>query len=188
MNSEPLRGRGVSLVGYRGTGKSTAGRLLAARLGLTFLDADAELEHRLGRSIRSVFEEHGEAAFRDHEQAVIADLTSGPPAVIATGGGVVLRESNRRALRRFGTVVWLRAEPSVLAARLNSAHALSARPALTTSGTIGEIAEVLAARLEAYRAAADLEVDTGGRTPAEVVGSILEGLRAGARESGVNRP
>ena len=85
---------GISLIGLRGTGKSTVGRLLAERRGRDFVDADAVLEARAGRSIRAIFAEAGEPAFRELEEQAIADLTARPGLVLATGGGVVLRESS----------------------------------------------------------------------------------------------
>jgi shikimate kinase len=167
-------GRGLALVGPRGTGKSTVGRLLADRLGRPFVDADAALEARAGRSIRSIFEELGEPAFRDLEQDLLAELTADRARVLATGGGVVLREANRRALKRFGQVVWLRAEPKALTARLAAdPDALPGRPALTAAGTLHEIASVLDARAPLYREVADLLIDTDGRTPAEVADAVL---------------
>ena len=166
-------GRGVVLVGSRGTGKSTVGRLLSGRLGLPFVDADPALEARFGCSIRSIFEEHGEPIFRDREQQVVAELTAGPPTVLATGGGVVLRPENRAMLRRFGFVVWLSADPSVLAARLAaSPQGLADRPALTPAGTLAEIAAVLTARAALYREVADAEVATDARSVDEVVEAV----------------
>jgi shikimate kinase len=170
-------------VGYRGTGKSTVARVVAARLGRPCVDADAELEGRLGRSIRSVFEEFGEPFFRDREEALLAELTAAPGCVIATGGGVVLRPSNRAALRRYGSVVWLTADPAVLAERLRRNPSEAAgRPALTASGTIEEIAEVLRARTPLYREVADVEVPTDGRTADEVAREVLAVLDRGTKK------
>jgi len=167
------QGRGVVLVGSRGTGKSTVGQLLGKRLGLPFVDADPALEARFGCPIRTIFAEHGEPVFRDREQQVLAELTAGPPAVLATGGGVVLRPENRVMLRRFGFVVWLSADPSVLAARLAaSPQGLADRPSLTSAGTLAEIAEVLAARASLYREVADAVVATDTRTVDEVVEAV----------------
>src|SRR5882672_25776 len=94
-----------------GGGKSTVGRQLAKRLDLPFADSDSVIESRLGVSIRAFFDEHGEEAFRDQEQAVIDELTSQPSGVVGTGGGAVLREANRKALRDRCTVVYLRSTP-----------------------------------------------------------------------------
>jgi shikimate kinase len=89
MIDDSNTGRGLSLVGVRGTGKSTVGRILAQRIGLPFVDADGELEARAGKSIRAIFEDEGEGAFRDLEEQVLADLTGRAPAVLATGGGSI---------------------------------------------------------------------------------------------------
>src|SRR5262249_54254618 len=121
MSSDPENPQGLALVGTRGTGKSTVGRILAERLVRPFLDADVELEARLGRTIAAIFAEDGEPAFRDWEERLLAELTSTHPgAILATGGGVVLRATNRCTLRSFGFVVWLRAEPALAAARLQA--------------------------------------------------------------------
>ncbi|MEY4754015.1 MAG: hypothetical protein RJA44_1690, partial [Pseudomonadota bacterium] len=92
-----------------GAGKSTAGRQLAHALNIPFVDADTEIERRIGTTIRAFFEREGEVAFRDVEQDVIADLVQRGPQIIATGGGAVLREANRQALRAGSTVIYLRA-------------------------------------------------------------------------------
>ena len=96
MRTHPLDHRGLALVGLRGTGKSTVGRILAQRLDRPFFDADVELEQVAGRSIRAIFAEEGEPVFRDLESRVLAALAARRGAVLATGGGVVLREPNRR--------------------------------------------------------------------------------------------
>ena len=167
--------RGLALVGLRGTGKSTVGRLLAERLGRPFADADSELERDAGRPIRAIFAEEGEAAFRDLEARTLARLVERPGAVLATGGGVVLRASNRSLLKRFGRVVWLTGDPRSLASRLQAdAPGLAGRPALTSAGTLDEIAAVAEAREPHYREVADAIVDTTGRTPAEVAEAVLD--------------
>ena len=168
-------GRGLALVGYRGTGKSTVGRIVADRSGRTFLDADLELEARAGRSVSAILTEEGEPVFRDWEERTLAELIEqSPTAVIATGGGVVLREQNRRRLRDFGFIVWLTAEPAELASRLQAdPRGLAARPALTADGTIAEIARVLEIRAPIYQAMADAVIDTGGKSPDQVAAAIL---------------
>jgi shikimate kinase len=180
-----LSRRGVALVGYRGTGKSTVGRILAERLEWQFADADQEVEARAGRPIARIFAEDGEAAFRDLEEQVLADLTALPNTVIATGGGAILRSTTRDRLRAFGFVAWLTADAGTLASRLaRDARRLEIRPALTSAGTLDEIADVLAARLRHYREVADLEVGTAGRSCREVAEAVIRalgGVEAGRR-------
>jgi shikimate kinase len=169
-------GPGLALIGYRGTGKSTVGRILAGRLKRTFRDCDREIEARAGRSIRAIFTEGGEPAFRDWEELTLAELTAGRPAIVlATGGGAVLREANRRRLRNFGFVVWLTAQPSELARRLAADPlGLSERPALTLAGTLDEIVQVLDARTPLYQDLADAVIETSQKSPDEVADSILD--------------
>jgi shikimate kinase len=169
------RGRGLALVGYRGTGKSTVGRLLAGTMNRRFVDVDLEIEGRSGRSIAAMFAEEGEAAFRDWEERTLAELLEQyPEGVVATGGGSVMRENNRVRMRAFGPVVWLTADPDELARRLE-ADGLSqeGRPALTSRGVIAEIAHVLRERTPIYEGLADLVVETGGRSPEEVASAIV---------------
>jgi shikimate kinase len=174
-NHRPGRGAGLALIGYRGTGKSTVGRMLADRLDRPFLDADLEIEARAGMSISSIFTEWGEPAFRDWEERTLVELTEAfPDAILATGGGAILRPSNRALLARFGLVVWLRAEPAEMARRIEADQASgSSRPSLTAAGTIAEIAQVYHARQALYEAAADAAVDTQGKTPGEVAELVL---------------
>lgn len=168
--------RGLVLIGYRGTGKSTVGRILAERSGRAFLDADREIEARAGRPIRSIFAEAGEPVFRDWEERTIAQLTAANPgAILATGGGAVLREANRRRLREFGFVAWLTADPAELARRLEADRpGLAERPALTAAGTLDEITQVLAARTLLYAGLADAIISTDGKGPRDVAEAILE--------------
>lgn len=172
---EILEGAGLSLIGYRGTGKSTIGRLLADRLGRPFIDADDLIVDRAGRTIKAIFEESGEPVFRDWEERVLREVANEHPgAILATGGGAILRESNRRLLRSLGLVVWLRAEPEELARRLEAdAKARHDRPPLTSAGALQEIRDVLEFRAPLYRATTHVEVETQGKTPAEIVDEVL---------------
>ncbi len=125
MTASPLfshrAGRGLVLIGYRGSGKSTVGKIIADRLDRPFRDTDLEIETRSGRSIATIFAEEGEPSFRDWEERTLTELAGEfPDAVLATGGGVVLREANRRRIRDFGFVAWLQAPPEELARRLET--------------------------------------------------------------------
>ncbi|MDG3003640.1 shikimate kinase [Paludisphaera mucosa] len=178
MSREPMgetNGGGLVLVGYRGTGKSTVGRLLAGRSGRPFVDVDDVIVARAGRTIRAIFEDSGEPAFRELEESVVRDLVATHPgAVLGTGGGTILREANRRALTTFGLVAWLRADADELARRLEADSATrETRPSLTSKGALEEIAEVLAVRTPFYQEIAQVVVDTQERGPAEVADLIL---------------
>jgi shikimate kinase len=175
MTDDPQRRPGLALVGLRGTGKTTVGRILAERLGLPFADADVELEVRAGRSIAAIFAEAGEPVFRDWEETTLAELTARGSLVLATGGGAVLREANRRRLKAFGRVVWLAADPEEIAGRLQAAPSgVASRPSLTGAGTLDELAHVLELRQPLYESVADLVVETGGRSAAEVADAVLD--------------
>jgi shikimate kinase len=166
----------IFLIGPRGSGKTTVARLLAARLGWNWADADAELECRSGRSIRDIFATEGEAGFRGLESTVLVDLCRLRGHVIATGGGVVLRPDNREKLRASGRVVWLTADAATLAVRLQRDEAGSEhRPSLTgaAASSLQEIAQVLQTREPLYRACADGVVSTEGRTADGVADEVL---------------
>ena len=169
--------RPIFLIGYRGTGKTTVGRLVAERLGWESIDADDEIERRAGKSIAAIFADNGEAAFRDLEAAVVADLCRRTQLVVAPGGGAVLRAATRDAMRAAGPVVWLTAGVDTIAQRLAADVASgSRRPNLTAAGGRAEIEALLAERTPIYRACATFVVDTEGKTPAEVADEIVAHL------------
>ena len=176
--------RRVLLIGMMGSGKSTIGRALAARTGWPFLDNDALLERRTGRTARSL-RDAGVEALRDSEsQALHEGLTVAPPAIIGVAAGIVLRDADIAALRGGGTVVWLRAAPVTLARRIladPSAH----RPWLD-SGADAALAWLTSAtgdRSPLYRSVADIEVETDNadctdRPPNDIVDDIAASLAA----------
>jgi shikimate kinase len=167
----------ISLIGYRGTGKSTVARHLALRLGWVWVDADVEVELRAGKSIAAIFADDGEAAFRNLESVVVADLCRRQRAVLALGGGAVLREANRAAIGGCGAVVWLRASVDAIVDRLAADAATAARrPNLTNSGGRTEVERLLAERTPIYAACATLEVDTDGKAPAAIADEIVATL------------
>lgn len=175
MEQQHTDGRSVALVGLSGAGKSTAARLVAARLGLPHADTDALVTARAGRPIPAIFAEAGEAAFRDLEAAALAAALAGSPLVLATGGGVVLHEANRALLRERAFVVWLDAPDEALLARLR-AHD-EERP-LLAGDAAARLAALRAARAPLYRAAAHLTLHTAGLTPGEVAERICAGYTA----------
>src|SRR5260221_7765025 len=145
------------LVGYRGTGKSAAGRLLADALGWSFADADAVLEAAAGKSVADVFRDEGELGFRDRESAVLAELCRAERHVVATGGGVVLRPANRARLQA-GLVVWLTADPATLWQRISADASTSERRPNLTGGGLSEVGELLRQRAPLYLACVGLSV------------------------------
>lgn len=161
------------LIGYRGSGKTTVGRLVAERLGRPFLDADVVLEERYGQTIREIFAAEGEGDFRDKESAVLADLCTRTDAVIATGGGVILRDVNRGLLRRNGFVAWLTAEPQTLLERIRGDPTTAQRRPALSGGGLGEIEQLLAVRGPLYRACADVIVPVGALSPEQAADAIL---------------
>jgi shikimate kinase len=173
----PVPADNVYLIGYRGSGKTGVAPLLAGRLGWDWVDADAVLEARHGGSIRRIFAEEGEAAFRDQEAQVLEELSRGRHRVIATGGGVVLRPENRERLRASGWVVWLTADPATLWERFRADATTAERRPNLGGGGLAEVVELLRAREPLYRACAHLTVSTVGRSPAEVTDAILAGWR-----------
>ncbi len=162
------------LIGYRGTGKSQVARRLAERLGWPCFDADEEIETRAGKSIAQIFADEGEPAFRDWEAKVVAALATHEQAVLALGGGAVMRPENRAAIAPQGRVVWLTASAETIWQRMQADTATaSRRPNLTATGGITEIIATLAEREPVYRQCADLTVDTENKTPDEVADAIL---------------
>lgn len=147
----------ITLVGMMGAGKTVIGTELARRLGRRFLDSDAEIEAAAAMTIPEIFARDGEAFFRDREAEVIARLLSGPPCVLATGGGAWLRPANRAAIRAAGPVVWLDADADTLWHRLKGR---SGRPLLETADPRATLNTMLEARRPAY-AEAELAVRIG---------------------------
>jgi shikimate kinase len=150
----------IILIGYRGSGKSSAGKALARRLNRPFVDMDVEIVGRAGMTIKEIFELEGEKGFRDRESQVVRDLAARTGLVIAAGGGAILRPENVAALKASGKIIWLRAPAEVLHQRIQNDAATSlTRPNLTAAGGLEEVRALLAQREEAYRGAADAVVD-----------------------------
>jgi shikimate kinase len=168
--------RHVVLIGMMGTGKTTIGRLLAERLGRPLVDSDAMIERQTGRTVREIFEADGEPAFRVLETAALVEALAAPtPLVIAAAGGVVLSAENRAVLRGAdAVVVWLRAEPAVLAGRVGAADH---RPLLDHDPE-GSLRRLLEARAPLYAEVADVVVDAS-LPPATVVEAVVGAASGG---------
>lgn len=170
----------VVLVGLMGTGKTTVGKRLARELGRRFVDSDAEIEGLHGRSVRDIFESSGEPAFRKIESELLEQLLASDVAVVlATGGGVVLAERNRRLLKQTRHVVWLRAEVGTLESRLRATKGLARRPLL--DGDLRQRLEVLSyERGDLYREVATSIIDVDGLDSDQVCDLVLD--RVGGSE------
>jgi shikimate kinase len=160
----------VYLVGMPGSGKSTVGRELAGRLGVPFVDLDAEIERTAGVSVSEIFAAEGEAGFRAREAKALLDAAQHDPSVVACGGGVVLEPANRITLRNTGTCVYLDVPLARLRERVPPS---SDRPLVRREG---DLEELLAAREPLYREFAANVVDASGR-PGQVADAIVEELR-----------
>ncbi len=170
-----LGDRSIVLIGMMGVGKSSIGRRLAARLGVPFVDADAEIERAAQMSIADFFARHGEAAFRSGEARVIARLLNGGPQVLATGGGAVMDPATRALIREKGVSIWLSAEFELLLRRISKRKA--ERPMLQTADPAATLRELLAAREPIY-AQADLTVQSRDVPHDAVVAEIVDRLTA----------
>lgn len=173
----------IVLVGYRGSGKSTVARLLAAELNRPSVSLDERIVERAGRSIPDIVAAHGWDHFRELESRAVLEVAEQDGLILDTGGGVILRQENVARLRRNGWVVWLTAPPEVLAERIRGDDQ---RPALTAGRTfLEEVHEVLREREPLYRAAANARVDVSEISPAEVCARIRELLPPEEDASGV---
>ena len=167
-------GRSVVLVGLMGAGKTSVGKLLAARIGLDFIDADTEIETAAGATIEEIFAHEGEAVFRSGERRVIARLLAGPPRVIATGGGAFMDTDTRAEIRAHGISIWLRATLDTLARRTARR---GGRPLLAEGDPREILARLMDERYPVY-GEADITVDTGEEGADKVVERIIAALEA----------
>lgn len=169
-----LKGRSLVLVGMPGAGKTTIGRRLAQALGLTFVDADQEIERAAAMPIPEIFAIHGEPAFRDGEKRVIARLLDEGPSVLATGGGAFMAEETRAAIRDKGVSIWLKADFDTLYARVRRK---SGRPLLNTADPEATLRALLEKRDPVF-AQADLVVRSLDAPHDHVVQALIDALAA----------
>ncbi len=168
------RGQSIFLVGPMGVGKTTIGRQLAKLLNYEFVDSDHEIEAKSGASIPWIFDVEGEEGFRQREQSMIASLTQKANIVLATGGGVVIREENRRVLRERGIVVYLKADVSELLRR--TAHDKN-RPLLQTDDPRVTLSALIAEREPWYLEVADIVFDTQRKNSGSTASILLKQIK-----------
>jgi shikimate kinase len=162
----------IALIGLSGVGKSSVGRLLAARLGWPLLDTDTLIAESAGRTVAQIFADSGEPHFRDLEVAALQHAFSIAPCVVSTGGGIVLRPENRALLRARAFVVWLDAPTEVLVARL-LAHD-EARPLIGGDEPAARLESLRGARADLYAQVAHARLDAAGCAAEDVCLRVLE--------------
>jgi len=162
--------KSIVLIGMMGAGKSSVGRCLQRRTGLACSDIDERVAAEFGMLIPQIFEEHGEEKFRNAETELLRKLSPDRPAIIVTGGGIVLRKENVDLLKQLGTVVWLGADEATLFER---ASRRNDRPLLQRENPRAVFSKLFRERESLYAAAADLRVDTSTKTHDEVAETIL---------------
>jgi len=160
------------LIGYRGTGKSVVGAILASRLAMRYIGMDAAIIERAGMAIPDIVEKCGWPGFRDLESAEARELAGLDNLVIDTGGGVIERPENIEALQKSAMIFWLKAKVDTIVSRIQGD---TQRPSLTSGKSFTEeVAEVLERRIPKYRSAADHEIDTDELTPEQIADRIIE--------------
>ncbi|MEK9707013.1 MAG: shikimate kinase [Alphaproteobacteria bacterium] len=167
-------GKSIVMVGLMGAGKSAIGRRLATKLDMPFLDADNEIEAAAGCTIEEIFETHGEAHFRDGERRVIARILSGPPVVLATGGGAYMDETTRDLIAEMGISVWLRAHLDTLVQRTSKR---SNRPLLKRDNPAKILKDLMKVRHPIYELS-DIVVDSNDGPPEDTVERVCAALTA----------
>jgi shikimate kinase len=164
----------IVLIGFRGTGKSTVGKLLAKRLERDFIDSDNYIESSTGKTIKSIFEEDGEDSFRKIEAGIIAELSKVDNKVISAGGGAVLKEENVRNLKDNGFLVLLEATPEIIHNRIaQDDKTTQQRPSLTDKKPLDEIKHLIAKREHAYKNTADYTINTSYVSCEDIVNEII---------------
>jgi len=164
----------VALIGFMGVGKTSVGKLLAQRLGKSYIETDSLIVKKAGKSIPRVFKEDGEIAFREREIEVVKELVLNEGLVIDCGGGVVLNKINIDRLKQKAVVVWLTASPSIILKRTADGDW---RPLLNQNKGIAGIKSMIRLRKPFYEQAAEIKIDTSEMNMESVVNTIIERLK-----------
>ena len=176
-------GRHLVLIGYRGSGKTSIGKLVARLLGMEYIDTDIQIQARAGCSIREIFADQGEEAFRDMETRALADLLASKelsPTLIETGGGIIMRPENREMIKKMGMVIWLAVSPEVATARITAdSFSDEQRPPLSDQSLAEEVERMIALRNPLYSELADVHVanDSARLSTDAVAEAVIEMLR-----------
>ncbi|HYA43782.1 MAG TPA: shikimate kinase [Syntrophobacteraceae bacterium] len=172
-----MKHRSIALIGFRATGKTTVGKILAQKLYRTFIDMDMCLISKAGRDIAAWVGQEGWDSFRRAESALLEVICLQKRLVVATGGGIILDPQNREALRKNFFTAWLKADPHTIHRRLSSdPRSPQMRPALCELPILEEIEKVLSEREPLYTLVADIEIDTEGKEAIRIAEEILGAL------------
>jgi shikimate kinase len=172
----------IVLIGYRGSGKSTVGRKLAARLKLKFVDTDDLIEKSQGVTISDLVKSHGWGHFRKLERNTIEEISKEDRLIIAPGGGAVLDSDNVKALKKNGVIIWLKADRQILLKRLNQDPGTNTRrPTLTGKETSEELKEIMSLREPIYERVSEIQIDTSKIDTDTVVENVLTVLKGKMR-------
>lgn len=167
----------ITLIGYRGSGKSSVAVPFAERLGFSWIDADDEIERVAGKSIAEIFAEDGEVHFRKIEREVMQLLLSREKLIVAAGGGAILNAETRSEVKSAGPVIWLKASVEALKQRISKDETTtSRRPALTPLKADEEIQHLLSQREPVYQECATITVETDSKTVSQIVDEIMTAL------------
>ncbi len=178
-------GRALVLIGFMGSGKSSVGRIVAERLGLPRFDTDEMVSAQMRLPIAEIFARSGEAAFRESESSALTALAGDAPAVIVTGGGMVLRPENAEHCRTLGTIACLTADEETVFRRVSRRPS---RPLLKTDNPRATLSELFQERRPLYHALADFEIDTTSLSHAEVADILISRWNPAASMSRQSAP
>jgi shikimate kinase len=178
LNAEPGTHNNLFLIGYRCTGKSSVGKLLAGILGWPFIDTDSLLVSESGSSVKEIVADQGWEGFRKIEHDILKQVCLTDRQVVATGGGIVLSDANVNRMKKTGKLIWLKAKTETIEKRMIQDQATEAfRPALTSKDNLAEIEETLIEREPYYQRAMDFYVETDGRQIADICDMIIRHFR-----------